>query len=150
MDCALCLINWFLCEFPKLALAAWHKAAGLVRQRNSEKTVYKTCIVQLILSLSIKLSWSIRENNWRFCPISPFLQLQLGDVGHVVLQREDLRRRDADEGVPHRGRSLHNHYSLIYQEQEVHKILTGGVDRSCLRFIRGGSWLAKPRKNHLH
>ena len=29
-------------ESPLLALAAWHRAAGLVHQPNSQKTVYKT------------------------------------------------------------------------------------------------------------
>ena len=30
------------CVFSLLALAAWHKAAGLVHQGNSDKTVYQT------------------------------------------------------------------------------------------------------------
>ena len=38
MNCTVGFVSCF-CEFPWLALAAWQKAAGLVHQCNSEKTV---------------------------------------------------------------------------------------------------------------
>ena len=50
MNCTVGPVSFF-CEFPLLALEAWHEAAGLVHQWNYEKQFSKDT-PQFILSLS--------------------------------------------------------------------------------------------------
>ena len=48
MNCTI-IENCFFNEFPELALAAWQKTAGLVHQRNTEKTVSKPrCTIHFV------------------------------------------------------------------------------------------------------
>ena len=47
---------------------------------------------------------------WEF---GPLFELQFGNVSHVVLQREDLRRRYPHQRVPHREGNYTSHTLYI-------------------------------------